>query len=180
MSGILIAVIAILSLVPVVDQVTKWAVVNNMELYESIEIIPGILNFTYITNDGAAFGKFDNVRWLFMILSVIAIIVIAVLMIKYRKKLDNLTMISLSMILSGGFSNMIDRTFYGESIFNGEVIDFIDFCAFPKIWNYIYNVADSAVVVGTGLLIVAMIINEVKIYKAEKMKKSEEKNEDNK
>ena len=171
MSGILIAVIAILSLVPIVDQVTKWAVVNNMELYESIEIIPGVLNFTYITNDGAAFGKFDNVRWLFMILSTVAIIVIAVLMIKYRKKLDNLTMISLSMILSGGFSNMIDRTFYGKTIFNGEVIDFIDFCAFPKIWNYIFNIADSAVVVGTGLLIIAMIISEVKIYKAEKTKK---------
>ena len=173
MSGILIAVIAILSLVPIVDQVTKWIVVETMKLGQSIEVIPGILNFTYIRNDGAAFGKFDNVRWLFMILSVVAIIVISVLMIKYRKKLDNLSMISLSLILSGGFSNMIDRTFYGETIFNGTVIDFIDFCAFPKIWNYIFNIADSAVVIGTGLLVIAMIVNEVKIYKAEKAKKAE-------
>ena len=173
MSGILIAVIAILSLVPIVDQVTKWIVVETMKLGQSIEVIPGILNFTYIRNDGAAFGKFDNVRWLFMILSVVAIIVIAVLMIKYRKKLDNLSMVSLSLILSGGFSNMIDRTFYGETIFNGTVIDFIDFCAFPKIWNYIFNVADSAVVIGTELLVIAMIVNEVKVYKAEKAKKAE-------
>ena len=173
MSGILIAVIAILSLVPIVDQVTKWIVVETMKLGQSIEVIPGILNFTYIRNDGAAFGKFDNVRWLFMILSVVAIIVISVLMIKYRKKLDNLSMVSLSLILSGGFSNMIDRTFYGETIFNGTVIDFIDFCAFPKIWNYIFNIADSAVVIGTGLLVIAMIVNEVKIYKAEKAKKAE-------
>lgn len=172
MSGILIAVIAVLSLVPIVDQVTKWIVVKTMELGQSIEVIPGILNFTYIRNDGAAFGKMDNMRWLFMIFSTVAIIVIAVLMIKYRKKLDGLSMISLSLILSGGFSNMIDRTFYGEEIFNGTVIDFIDFCAFPKIWNYIFNVADSAVVVGTGLLIIAMIISEVKIYKAEKAAKA--------
>lgn len=173
MSGILIAVISILSLVPIVDQVTKWAVVNNMELYESIEVIPNVLRFTYIRNDGAAFGKFDNIRWLFMVLSTIAIIVIAVLMIKYRKKLDKLTMVSLSLIISGGFSNMIDRTFYGETIFNGTVIDFIDVRLFPKIWNYIFNIADSAVVVGTGLLIIAMIINEVKLYKAEKAQKAE-------
>ena len=108
-----------------------------------------------------------------MVLSVIAIIVIAFLMIKYRKKLDNLTMISLSLILSGGFSNMIDRTFYGEEIFNGTVVDFIDFCAFPQVWNYIFNIADSAVVVGTGMLIVATVISEIKLYKEEKAKKAQ-------
>ena len=171
MSGILIAVISILSLVPIADQVTKWIIVDTMELGQSVEVIPGILNFTYIRNDGAAFGKFDNARWFFMILSVIAIVVISYLMIKHRKKMDNLSMISLSLILSGGFSNMIDRTFYGDTIFNGTVIDFIDFRAFPKIWSYIFNVADAAVVIGTGLLIIALIVSEVKIYKAEKAKK---------
>jgi len=171
----MLAVFIIAALCVVIDQVTKLIVVGNIPLGESVTLIPGVFRFTYIRNDGAAFGKFDNVRWLFMILSTIAIIVIAVLMIKYRKKLDKLTMISLSLILSGGFSNMIDRTFYGETIFNGTVIDFIDFCAFPKIWNYVFNVADSAVVIGTGLLIIAMVIGEVKIYKAEKAKKEEKK-----
>lgn len=172
MSGILIAVISILTLVPILDQVSKWIVIKTMELGESIPVISGVLNFTYIRNDGAAFGKLDNMRWLFMVLSVVAIIAIAFLMIKYRKKLDNLTIISLSLILSGGFSNMIDRTFYGEEIFNGTVVDFIDFCAFPQIWSYIFNIADSAVVVGTGMLIVATIISEIKLYKEEKAKKA--------
>ncbi len=176
MKKILIAVISILSLVPILDQATKWIVVKTMELGESIDVIPGILRFTYIRNDGAAFGNFDDMRWFFMIMSVIAIVVIAFLMIKYRNKLDGLTMISLSLVLSGGFSNMIDRTFYGDKIFNGTVIDFVDFCAFPKIWHYIFNVADSAVVIGTGLLLVAMIIGEVKNYKAAKAQTKPENN----
>ena len=172
MKGILIAVISILTLVPVLDQVSKWIIVKTMELGQSVSVIPGVLNFTYIRNDGAAFGKLDNVRWLFMILSVVAIVVIGILMIKYRSRLDRVTMISLSLILSGGFSNMIDRTFYGEQIFNGTVIDFIDFCAFPQIWSYIFNIADSAVVVGTGMLMVQMIVSEIRLYRKEKAEKA--------
>ena len=70
---------------------------------------------------------------------------------------------------------MIDRLFYyeqGQSFGNGLVVDFLDFCAFPKLWHWIFNVADSFVVVGAGILFVYLIIEIVKEEKAERQKKN--------
>jgi signal peptidase II len=93
--------------------------------------------------------------------------------LKY-KTLDNLTKIALALVISGGFGNMIDRCFYGESLFNGSVIDFIDFCAFPKIWSYIFNIADSCVVVGTVLLMISIIMMEINDRKVSKKENTSE------
>ncbi|MBQ3160446.1 MAG: signal peptidase II [Clostridia bacterium] len=73
------------------------------------------------------------------------------------------------MVLGGGIGNMIDRIFYGE------VVDFLDFCAFPELWSWIFNLADSFVCVGVGLLIIYYVLSEIKHYKAEKEKKTEDK-----
>lgn len=163
--------IIILVAAPVLDQLTKLLVDYYMEIGDSVPLIDGVLHITYIRNDGAAFGSMDNMRWFFMVGSVIALIALSAFLITKYKTLDNITRISIALIISGGFSNMIDRCFYGEELFNGSVIDFIDFCAFPKIWSYIFNIADACVVVGTGLLIIAIILMEVKerkMIKAEK------------
>ena len=81
--------------------------------------------------------------------------------------------VSVSMVVSGGIGNMIDRLGFGfyvnPTTGMGEVVDFIDFCG---IWNAIFNGADSFVCVGAGLLILALIIDIVKEYKAEKEKKA--------
>ena len=154
--------IIILVAAPVLDQVTKLLVDYYMEIGDSVPLINGILHITYIRNDGAAFGKMDNMRPVFMIGSVIALIALAAFLITKRRTLDNLTKLATSLVIAGGFSNMIDRCFYGDSLFNGTVIDFIDFCAFPSIWSYIFNIADACVVVGTGLMIVAIIRMEIK------------------
>ena len=79
------------------------------------------------------------------------------------------------MIVGGGIGNMIDRTFRTGEIYEGEkvVVDFIDFYPFPDLWNAIFNVADSFVCVGAGLLILWCIISTVQEAKAEKLAKAQ-------
>jgi signal peptidase II len=75
------------------------------------------------------------------------------------------------MIAGGGIGNMIDRTFNGETFGNGVVVDFIDFCAFPELWMWIFNVADMFVCVGVALAAFDIIYDEVKKYRQEKADK---------
>ncbi len=159
MSLVISAIIFIL--VVAIDQLTKYLVVSGMSLGQSIDVIPGIFRFTYIRNQGAAFGMLGSARWILMSLTIVTLIVIVYLLIRYRKKMGMLYNISFSLIVGGGFSNMIDRCFFGESFLNGTVIDFLDFCAFPKIWSYIFNVADACVVVGAFLFVIAYIRSEI-------------------
>ncbi len=159
MAQILIIVLMLLAVF--LDQISKYLVVIYMELGQSVEIIPGIFRFTYIQNKGAAFGSFSEDRWLFMILSVVAIVGLVVF-IFWKKPKNKLMLSALIMIVGGGVGNMIDR------VRLGYVIDFLDFCAFPKIWMWVFNVADSFVVVGAGMLILWLLLDMIKEYKREK------------
>ena len=147
-----------------IDFITKKLVMVTMKLGESIPLIPGVLNLTYITNDGAAFGSFDQHRWVFLILSTVAIVAILVFLF-WKKPQDKLLLASLILITGGGIGNMIDR------ICLGYVIDFLDFCAFPNLWMWIFNVADAFVCVGAGLLALWMILDTVREMKKEKAQK---------
>ena len=167
MVSTIITVLLIIATV-VLDQVSKLLVVANMELYESIEVIPGIFRFTYIHNHGAAFGSMADSRWIFMILSTIAIIAILVF-IFWKKPQSKLLLASLALIAGGGIGNMIDR------VYLGYVVDFLDFCAFPKLWMWIFNVADACVCVGAGMLALWMILDTIN---EEKAKKAVENNSD--
>ncbi len=181
MTAIIISVIVMLGLV-VLDQVSKYLIVSAFDMGQHIgaleldvldaitrglkpvEIIPGVLNFRLVLNDGAAFGSLDNARWIFMILSTVAIIAILVYMF-WKKPQNKLLLVSLTLITAGGIGNMIDR------VALGYVIDFIDFCAFPKLWMWVFNVADSCITIGACLLALWMIIDIVKDYKREKANK---------
>ena len=154
------------------DQLTKWLVVKYMDMYESIPLIKDFLHITYTTNDGAAFGMMDGARWIFMVISTLAILGFAAYL--YLGHAENMLYgVSIAMVVSGGIGNMIDRLGFGFYVNPetgmGEVVDFIDFCG---IWNAIFNGADSFVCVGAGLLILALVIDIVKEYKAEKEKKA--------
>ena len=156
-----------------IDQRTKWLVVKYMDMYESIPLIKNFLHITYTTNDGAAFGMMDGEagRAVFITISVLAIL--GFLAYLYLGHADNMLYgVSLAMVISGGIGNMIDRWGFGfyvnPSTGMGEVVDFIDFCG---IWNAIFNGADSFVCVGAGMLILALVIDLVKEFKAEKAKK---------
>jgi signal peptidase II len=147
------------------DYFSKIAVMENMSLSDSIPIIKGVFHLTYITNPGAAFGSLSDARWLFMTASALLILFLTALLLLWDDK-STLFYVSTSMVLGGGIGNMIDRIFYGE------VVDFLDFCAFPELWSWIFNLADSYVCVGVGLLMIYYITSEIKHAREEKEKKS--------
>ena len=160
MVSAIITVLLIIATV-VLDQVSKYLVVANMELYQSVDIIPGVFRFTYIHNEGAAFGSMADSRWIFMILSSVAIIAILVY-IFWKKPKDKLLLSALILIAGGGIGNMIDR------VYLGYVVDFLDFCAFPNLWMWIFNVADAFVCIGAGMLALWIILDTIKEEKAKK------------
>ena len=122
-------------LILIFDQGTKWLIKENMELYQSIPIIPNIFHLTYIENPGAAFGILANQRMFFII---ITFIILAFIYYFYRQLKENqvLLKIALGMVVGGALGNLIDRWR------SGTVTDFFDF----QIWP-IFNIADTAVVV---------------------------------
>lgn len=155
----------------IADQITKYAVVANMTQGQSIPVIQDVLHITYVTNDGAAMGMMDDYRWIFMSVSTVALIAMIVWICFSYKKMSKLSGIAFSMIIGGGIGNMIDRVFNGEVFGDGVVVDFIDFCAFPNLWKWIFNLADSLVCVGVALVVVDMIIEEVVRYKRSREEK---------
>ena len=166
--------IGVLLLVVLLDQITKVLIVNHLKLGESIPIIKDVLHFTYILNEGAAFGMLADQRWIFLILSTISVLGITVYLVLRSKKIGTLWGIALGMISGGGIGNMIDRVCNGEVFGNGAVIDFIDFCAFPQVWSWIFNVADSSVCVGAALIFLAVILDEIKDIRVRKAKALEQ------
>ena len=166
--------ILIIAGVVLLDQLSKWLVVEFLSRETPFVIIEGILRFKYSENRGAAFGSFDEQRWVFMVASIVGIIGMSIYLFKFSPK-SKLACSALSMIIGGGIGNMIDRTLRTGEIFEGEnvVVDFIDFYAFPDLWNAIFNVADSFVCVGAGLLILWCIIATVQESKAEKLAKAQ-------
>lgn len=148
------------------DQLTKQLVVNFLDREEPFYVIKGVFRFSYVENRGAAFGMLDDHRWVFMIISTVAIVGIIFYMWKFCRD-SKLLCLGLSLIVGGGIGNMIDR------IFLGYVIDFLDFCAFPSLWMWVFNVADACVCVGAAIVVLSLLIDVVK----ESKKKSEIKTE---
>jgi signal peptidase II len=130
-------------LIVVLDQLSKFVVHNTMNLYDSFSVIPYLLNFTYIRNEGIAFGiYFEGAELLFIILPII--ITIYLFQDKYSQ-------IALYLIIAGAIGNIIDR------IFRGYVVDFIDFHLNGMHW-YVFNVADSSVTIGLIFLLYSSIL----------------------
>lgn len=132
--------IIISSLLIILDQISKYYIVNNYQLYSSSPLIDNFLYITNIRNAGAAFGILQNYK-IFFIISTILIISVVLFYFYISPKHDILLRTSLILIISGGIGNLIDR------IRLGYVIDFID----VRIWP-IFNFADSYVVIGCLLL----------------------------
>ena len=156
--------------VVILDQITKWIVLLNLPVGESVDLIPGVFRFTHIKNPGAAFGILENNRWVFIVISLVAVAAMVAYLVKYRPR-DGWLYFPLCMIAGGGLGNMIDRLFYyeeGGSFGEGLVVDFLDFCAFPNLWHWVFNVADAFVVVGAGILFVYLVLDIIKDMKKEK------------
>ena len=114
-----------------------------LSLHESVPVIPGVFHLTLVHNRGAAFGILRNQLIVFIAVSLAAIAyIIAVI----RRSPGRLQQAALSLVLAGAAGNLIDR------VALGYVVDFLDF----RVWP-VFNVADSAICTGAGLLVWAMI-----------------------
>ena len=141
------------------DQWTKSLIVQKLSLYQRVEVIQGFFNIIHVRNTGGAFGIFGGEKGglgsiLFVVVSLLAIGSIFYLFIKIKENEKTLAL-SFSLVLSGAIGNLIDRLRYGE------VIDFLDFYLSSTHWPA-FNVADSAICTGIGLLALELLIRDRK------------------
>ena len=143
---VIVAVIIVL-----IDQLTKYAVIQNIALNESIPLIQGVFHLHYIRNEGAAFSLMEG-RQTFLI-AVVIVVVLIVFAYGFRARKSGAPMLfwGLGCVAGGGIGNLIDR------VRLNYVIDFFDFQVWP-----VFNVADIAVCVGCGLLALYILIVEPK------------------
>lgn len=147
------------AIVVILDQVSKYVTVTNLDLYENVPFIPGILSFQYVRNFGAAWSSFEGQIWLFA--SVFVLFTVLIIWEYFKKPLP-FTVLErwlIAAVYGGGLANMIDR------IRLGYVIDMIktDFMDFP-----VFNVADCFISCGSILLLVHLIFLNKPFWKEEK------------
>ncbi|WP_101772652.1 signal peptidase II [Peptostreptococcus faecalis] len=136
----------LISLLILIDQVTKINIKSFLNSEGSYEVINKIFYLTYVENRGAAFGMFQNSKAIFII-AALGVTLVGIYYL-YRVDLNKITKISICMIIAGAIGNMIDR------VRLGYVIDFFDF---RFIWSYVFNFADILVVVGTIVLCIELL-----------------------
>ena len=139
----------------VIDQLTKVLIRQQLALHESMSVIPGFLDLRYVQNTGAAFGILDTADIPFKAALMTAVALFALIAIAmYTSRLasdEPLAKLGLSAILGGACGNLVDR------ITAGYVVDFID--VYWGTWHFwAFNVADAAITVGAGCLILDMVI----------------------
>lgn len=150
------------------DQVSKWLVINHLDPHQILYIIPGFFNIVLVKNRGMAFGIFSQTRsgfyYYFLLSTTIAAIgVILFFFFYWTKRNQKWLTVGLSLILGGAIGNLIDR------VRLAYVIDFLDFFLKGHHWPA-FNVADSAVTVGTFWLL-------INIMKGKSLKEDEQKPE---
>jgi signal peptidase II len=146
---LLIALIVVL-----LDRWTKHIVARRIGLYQHIQVIPGFFRLTHTENTGAAFSLFADsaAPWktgLLIAFSIIALLVVSALLWK-NNHAHVITGVALSLILGGAIGNLWDR------ITSGRVVDFLLFYIKRYQWP-VFNLADSAIVVGAGLLVLEIL-----------------------
>lgn len=134
-----------------IDQLSKIVVHAKMNLYDSFTVIPSLLDFTYIRNEGIAFGiNFPGGKMFFIIFPIL-ITFYLISLLKNKEFEDNSSQIALFLIIGGAVGNILDR------IFRGYVVDFIDLHINGAHW-YIFNVADASVTIGLLFLLYSSIL----------------------
>ncbi len=170
----------------VLDVISKQIVKNNMNVYDTIWIIPNFLDIQYVHNSGMAFGLNTGNpvanAVIFIAISLIGTAILLFVLIKYWKKLNMFTRASIMLMLTGCVGNLIDRAFYIDANGAHYVVDFIGVefgsWSFPR-----FNVADSCLVIGVIMLVIYFIYQEIQNNKKEREKeklttvKKEENNE---
>ena len=141
------------------DQWTKWLVVENIDLYQRVEALPGLFYLTYVQNTGAAFSSFDGMQWLFVL--IFAVLIVGVVVEYFWKPMgfSNFERWCIAALCGGGLGNMIDR------VRLGYVVDMIatDFMQFP-----VFNVADIFITCGCFAMMISLVFFNKNFWMEEK------------
>jgi signal peptidase II len=141
----LLTLAAVVGLVVVIDLTTKaWA--SQTFADNPREIIPVLLTFTFTENTGAAFSFFQNAG---TFLSIAALVAVGVIVAAVHSPRPVAEVVGLGLIAGGAVGNLTDRLTRGDGMFDGPVIDWIQFPNFP-----VFNLADTAITFGVAVLLV--------------------------
>lgn len=146
--------LTVVALVVISDQLTKLIVVSRLDLHESAAVIPGLLDFTYVRNTGAAFGLLNAADFPGKPVVIAAIALVALFGVGlYAVQLPTshrTTRAGLALVLGGAAGNLIDR------MRQGFVVDFVD--AYWNGWHFwAFNVADAAITVGVAIIVLDLL-----------------------
>ncbi len=144
--------------VVILDQITKAVILNQLPLYRSIPVIPGLFNITHIHNPGGAFGFLaDQSPWVrktvFLFMSSAAVVLVLYFYHNTPRTHPWLAA-GLALIFGGAIGNLIDRFRFGK------VVDFLDFYLGNAHWPA-FNVADSAITVGVTIFLIHLVFNKM-------------------
>ena len=148
------AELSLSALIVIADQVTKALVRSKVPLYDSVNVIPGMLDITHATNSGAAFGILSGVDFpykagLMVLIALVALAAVGLYAVSLPPE-QWIARIGLALILGGALGNLIDRAL------TGSVIDFID-VYWRQYHFWAFNVADSAISVGVVLMLLDVL-----------------------
>lgn len=129
----------------VIDRLLKIFIQGHFYPNESLIVIPKILHITYVLNPGAAFGLMAGKTWIFIVTALLVIIGVIFAYFKIPKT-EKMLRLTLGMIGGGALGNLYDR------VVIGKVVDYLDF----QIWPFVFNFADSMIVIGVGILLLVM------------------------
>ncbi|HEX5000441.1 MAG TPA: signal peptidase II [Terriglobia bacterium] len=149
--------LAFVIIILILDRWTKALVLSRFELGDSIQVIDGLFDITYVRNNGIAFGILNSFgspvqTVLLALFSTTAAVVVIIYSLRHPVE-DRVLQLSLSLILGGAIGNLCDRLLYGY------VVDFLEFHAGRYTWPT-FNVADSAISIGVILLAIEIFRHE--------------------
>ena len=145
---------AIALAVVALDRVTKWIIETYVSAMDTYHVIPGFFDIVHSENRGVAFGIFNDStsEWrttLLIVLSLAAVVFVSSMLWR-PDRLDRFSLWGLTLILGGAAGNVFDRIMWGR------VTDFLDFYVGTYHWHT-FNIADSAIVIGSGLLLLDLL-----------------------
>lgn len=133
----------------IIDRLFKVLVQTNFIPGDTLIVIPKVFHLTFVLNPGAAFGLMAGRTWIFVITALL--VVGGVIYGQYRiPRREMLTRLAIGMIGGGALGNLYDR------LVIGRVVDYLDF----QIWPFVFNFADSMIVIGAGLLMLRVYLDE--------------------
>jgi signal peptidase II len=144
-------------IVVLLDQISKWWIAHYLEPHQVLSVIPGFFDLVLVHNRGMAFGIFarsaSGFSFCLLLGAILAAIVVIFFFFYWTKKNQKWLTVGLALILGGAVGNLIDRVRFGY------VIDFLDFSVKAYHWPA-FNLADSAVTIGTLWLLLNLILGK--------------------